>query len=126
MYIDLLTKIKNAQKAKLSILKVAYSRMDFAIAELLVAHKYIESAEKKGRMPKRIIDIKIKYNEGGGAINGVTFLSKPSRRLYSGYKNLKSALQGHGLLVLSTPSGIASAEEAKKQKTGGVLLFKIW
>ncbi len=126
MYIDLLTKIKNAQKAKLAGLKVPFSQMDLAIAELLVKHKYLESVEKKGRMPKRIIDIKLRYVNEGGVISGIEFLSKPSRRMYSGYKDLKSALQGYGLLVLSTSKGIMTGADAKREKAGGMLLFKIW
>ena len=76
MYIDLLTKIKNAQQAKLPNVKAPFSKMDLAIAELLAKHKFIELVEKKGRMPKRIIDIKLRYTpDGGGVITGIEFLS---------------------------------------------------
>src|SRR3989344_8004219 len=89
MYTDLLTKVKNAQKAKREFLKVPYSNLDFAISELLVKNNYLESAAKKGRMPKRVIEIKLKYTDGKGVINNVTFLSKPSRRIYGGYSELR-------------------------------------
>ncbi len=59
-------------------------------------------------------------------IRGLKFLSKPSRRLYVGYKEIKKVKSGHGLLVLSTSKGILSGEEAKKMKIGGQLLFEIW
>jgi small subunit ribosomal protein S8 len=126
MYINLLTKIKNAQSAKLPCLKSPFSKMDFEIAELLAKHKLIESVEKRGRTPKRIIDIKLRYSEGRGVISGIEFLSKPSRRLYTSYKNLRPVLQGFGLLVLSTPKGIMVGKDARKEKVGGVMLFKIW
>ena len=126
MYIDLLTKIKNAQKAKLTNVKMPFSNSDMAVAELLMKHAYVESVEKKGRMPKRIIDVKLKYNDGAGAISGIELLSKPSRRLYSGYKTMPGALQGYGHLIISTSKGIMTGAEAKKQKLGGVILFKIW
>lgn len=126
MYIDLLTRIKNAQSAKLASLKTPFSRMDFEIAELLVKHKLLESAEKRGRTPKRIIDIKLRYLEGKGVISGISFLSKPSRRLYASYKEIKPVLQGFGLLFLSTPKGILVGKDARKEKVGGVMLFKIW
>lgn len=126
MYYDLLTKIKNAQAAKKESVKVSYTNLDFAVAEILAKHKFIEEVLKKGRMPKRILDIKLKYQDGQGVIQGVKLLSKPSRKLYSGYKNLKPIRQGYGLLVLSTPKGIMDGKSARKEKVGGQLLFEIW
>ncbi len=126
MYTDLLIKIKNAQKAKKETVKTAYSGMDLAIAQILAENKFIESAEKKGRMPKRIIEIKLKYKDGGGIIEEIKFVSKPSRRIYAGYRDLKKVRQGYGLGVISTPQGIMSFKDARKAKVGGVILFEIW
>jgi len=126
MYNDFLIKIKNAQKARLESIKVPYSNMDWAIAELLATAKYIDSAEKKGRMPKRIIEINLRYVDGQGAISGMNIISKPSRRLYAGYKELKSVRQGYGIGFISTPKGIMTNKEARKAKVGGQLLFEIW
>lgn len=127
MYLDLLTKIKNAQKAKKDFLKVPYSNLDFAVAELLAKNNYLESAAKKGRMPKRMIEIKLKYDKDSrGVINEIRFLSKPSRRLYGGYKNLVPVKQGYGMGVISTSKGLMTTKEARKSKVGGQLLFEIW
>ena len=59
-------------------------------------------------------------------IEGTRILSKPSRRLYTGYKDIKPVRQGYGLLILSTPKGVMDGKSAKKQKLGGQLLFEIW
>lgn len=126
MYTDLLTRIKNAQAVKKASLKVPYSEMDMAILETLSKNHYIESAAKKGRSPKRIVEINLRYEDGEGAVRGVKFLSKPSRRLYAGYRDLRKVRQGYGHLVLSTPKGIMTGGEARKQKLGGELLFEIW
>ncbi len=126
MYTDLLTKIKNAQTAKKETLKVPFSNMDMAILDLLVKNQYIEGAQKKGRLPKRIIEIKLRYTNDGGAIQGIKFLSTPSRRLHKGYKELHKVRQGYGALIISTSQGIMTGTEARKQKMGGVLLFEIW
>ena len=126
MYIDLLTKIKNAQASKQENVKVPYTEMDFAVAELLASNKFLDGVFKKGRMPKRILDIKLKYSNNTGVIQNVKFVSKPSRRLYTGYKDIKPVRQGYGLLVLSTPKGIMDGKSARKQKLGGQLLFEIW
>ncbi|MDE2001160.1 MAG: 30S ribosomal protein S8, partial [Patescibacteria group bacterium] len=57
---------------------------------------------------------------------GVRILSRPSRRLYAGYKDIRPIRQGYGMLVLSTPKGVMDGKSAKMQKLGGQLLFEIW
>lgn len=126
MYIDLLTKIKNAQLAKKEAIKIIYSKNKERIAEILAQNNFIESVEKKGRMPKRFLSIKIKYENGEGAIKGVKFLSKPSRHLYGGYKKIKSVRSGYGIMVISTSGGIMTGREARRKKLGGEALFEIW
>jgi len=78
MYIDLITKIKNAQQAKKEKIKVPYSNMDMAILEVLAKYGYVGELAKKGRMPKRVIEIKLMYEDGLGVIGGVKIISKPS------------------------------------------------
>ena len=96
------------------------------VAELLARYHYIGGVVKKGRLPKRVIEIKLKYKDNKGVISGIKFLSKPSRRLYLGYRDLRPVKQGYGLLVISTPKGIMTGAEARKLKLGGELLFEIW
>ena len=126
MYTDLLTKIHNAQKAKKISLKVPFSNMDMAVADILAAKGFVAAVNKKGRVPKRIIEVDLKYDNERGAISGIKFLSVPSRRRYAGYKELRKVRQGYGVAILSTPKGIMTAQEARKQKLGGQLLFEIW
>lgn len=126
MYIDLIIKIKNAQQAKKEKLKVPYSNMDMAILEILSKHGYVGEVVKKGRMPKRVVEIKLKYEDGRGAIDDVKIISKPSRRLYSSYALLRRVKQGYGLGLISTPKGVMTFQDAKKTKVGGQLLFEIW
>lgn len=126
MYQDLLTKIHNAQRAGKTSMKAQFSNMDMAVAEILVARGFVSAAAKKGRSPKRIIEVDMKYTDGSGAITGIKFLSVPSRRLYAGYKDLRRVKQGYGTAVISTPKGIMTADSARKQKLGGELLFEIW
>jgi len=127
MYHDTLIRIKNALMRKRSKVKVPYSTFDMNVLNELVRTGYIESAERKGRGVKRIIDIKLKYTEDGSpAINGIKFLSKPSRRLYSGYRDLKQSHQGYGHFIMSTPEGVMAGSQAKHKKVGGQVLFEIW
>jgi len=126
MYTDLLTKLKNAQAVKKENIKVVYLKMDEKILELLKENDYIEDIERKGKGTKRVLDIKLKYHNDKGVIDGIKFISKPSRRLYIGHKEIKPVRHGYGLLILSTPKGILTGKEAKKMKVGGEMLFEIW
>ena len=127
MYTDILTRIKNAQAVQKDSLKVPFSNMDMVVIDLLVKHGYIASANKKGRMPKRVIEIMLKYDENKkGAIHGVAHLSTPARRMHAGAQELRPVKQGTGLGVVSTPKGIMAYHEARKANVGGELLFEIW
>lgn len=127
MVTDLLTRIQNAQKVKRDLVKAPYSNLDFAVAEILAKNGWLESAAKKGRMPKRVIELKLKYDqEGKGVISGVKFLSKPSRRLYAGHLKLRPVRQNYGTGIISTPKGLMTYREARKAKVGGQLMFEIW
>lgn len=104
-------------------LKTPYSKMDLAIAELLVKNKFLSKAEVRGRQAsKKYLEISFENKP----ISGLKFVSRPSRRIYIGYQDIRSVKSGYGLLVLSTPKGIMSGQEAKKQKVGGEALFEIW
>ena len=123
MYINLLIKIKNAQEAGKDSLKSPFSKMDLAIAELLFRQGYLKNVESKGKTIKRMIEINLKE---GKAIKGLRIVSRPSRRLYAGYRDIRSVKSGYGIGVVSTSKGIMSDKEARQQKLGGQLLFQIW
>lgn len=126
MYTDLLTRLKNAQAVKKESVKLPYSKMDEAVLGVLLRHGYVEDVQKRGRMPKRILDVKLKYSEMEGVIRGVRFISKPSRRLYIPAKKIRPARHGYGLLVVTTPQGVMSGGEARRKNIGGEMLFEIW
>jgi len=107
-------------------LKAPFSRLDYEIAEALVRRGYLESAEKKGRSVKKIIDIAVKYEGDESKINGIKLVSRPSRRTYLGYKDIRSSKQGYGDYFMTTPKGIMTGKEARMAKIGGEVLFEIW
>ncbi|PIR97786.1 MAG: 30S ribosomal protein S8 [Candidatus Colwellbacteria bacterium CG10_big_fil_rev_8_21_14_0_10_42_22] len=126
MYQDTLIRIKNGLMRGKQRVKVPYSQFDHSILEKLVETGYLESVQRKGRGVKRIIDIKLKYDDSQPAITDIKFVSRPSRRIYAGYKEIKASHQGFGHFIVSTPDGILSGREAKKKKIGGQILFEIW
>ena len=75
---------------------------------------------------KNVLDIRLKYKNGQPGVTDFRIQSKPSRRMYRGYRELRPIRQGYGLVVISTPSGVMTNTEARKKKVGGEYLFEIW
>lgn len=99
------------------------SKMIRSVAELLVREGYIAEADKA---KSNNLEVTLVYKNGRPAINGVKRISKPSRRIYMGVRDLKPIKHGHGLLVLSTPEGVVTGKDAKTKRAGGEALFEIW
>jgi len=124
MYIDLLIKIKNAQAAGKKILRTtSYGKMDLAILEKLLQAGFIGKVEVKNRLSKKELEILL---TGKRPIQGLKFFSRPSIKTYVSFKKILPFKGEKGLIVLSTPKGIKSGYEAKKEKVGGQLLFGVF
>jgi small subunit ribosomal protein S8 len=126
MYYDLLARIKNASLAGHEFVQAPFSNFDFAVAKVLEKNGFIKSVEKRAAGKKGVLKIALKYRGREPAISGFKIISKPSRRLYTGYRDLQAVKRGYGLLVLSTPQGVLTDREAKSKKVGGEELFQIW
>lgn len=125
---DFITRIKNAQNAGKKDISVSFSKMKWAIAELLSDKGYVGAVSKKnkGNTP-RYISVGLLYNANGKpVVSGVKRVSKPSRRLYTKAKDIKKFRRGFGLSVFSTPKGIMADMDAKQNNLGGEFLFNIW
>jgi small subunit ribosomal protein S8 len=126
MYIDLLTQIKNAQAVNKERVKTPYSAMDEKVLEILASKHFISGFEKKGRNPKKYLELALLYKNGSPAITGVKFISSPSRHVYRKYSQLRPVKQGYGISVISTSKGLTTDKDARKNKIGGEVLFNIW
>lgn len=126
MYQDLLSKIRNAGMAKRDSLLIPYSEMDFSISKILAKTGYVKEAQKKAISRKNFIEIKLGYNGHDPILRNFKIVSRPSRHLYFGYRELRPVKQGYGLGVVSTPKGVMTVSEAKKSKLGGEYLFEVW
>ncbi len=122
---DFIIRLKNASNAGKETLTLPYSQMKRAIAEVLVREGYVASIDKKSKAGASLI-VALAYKDGKPVISGVKRLSKPSRRLYAGVRDIQPVKRGHGLLLLSTPAGILTGKEAREQRVGGETLFEIW
>lgn len=125
---ELIINIKNATMVQKKDVIVAHSNLREAILNLLKKETYIEDYKVlKGDGVKKRINITLLYKENGESkITDLKRISKPSKRLYYGYKDILPVKYGHGTMFLSSPKGIITDKMAKKEKVGGEPLFKIW
>lgn len=119
--------IKNAGRAGHETVVVSHSKIKFSIAECLVKEGYLKSATKKTKKGFPVLELGLVYNEEGEPkVSGVDRVSKSSCRVYKGVKDMKKAKSNYGLTVLSTPKGILTDRQARKEMVGGEVLFKLW
>lgn len=120
---DLLVRLQNASRVGHTSVSLPYSRIKFAIAEILAKEGYVEQGVTK---KNHSLMIPLKYTAGRPAIEGVKRVSKPSRRTYVGVRDVRPIKRGFGLMVLSTPKGVMTGAQAKAERVGGEVLFEIW
>ncbi len=123
---DFIIRLKNAGAVGKKEVSLPYSKLKHAVADKLVAAGYIEKAEQQGKKVQKTLAITLKYENGSHRIAGVKRISKPGRRLYTKVADIHRVKFGHGHMILSTPAGILTNDEAKAQNVGGEQLFIIW
>lgn len=124
---DFLVRLTNAGAVKKTSVSIPYSMFKHAIAEKLKEAGYVKAVEKKGKKVKKTLDVTLMYDAAGNhRIHGTKRVSKPGRRMYASVLEIHPVRYGHGNLILSTPKGVLTDKEARKEKVGGETLFQIW
>jgi len=123
---NMIIMLKNASLANKESVAVPASKLKNAIAECLKKEGYVGDISKKVKKGQPLLEIKLVYTDKKPRITEVERVSKQSRRVYFGMKDIHTVRSGSGLLVLSTPKGIMSGKEARKEQVGGEALFRIW
>ena len=123
---DMLTRIRNGQRAKKDSVLSPASKLRANVLEVLQREGYIRgfSEDSTGKHPA--LRIELKYFEGEPAIKHVARVSKPGRRVYSGSKELPIVRNGLGITIVSTPRGVLSDNEARSQNVGGEVLAEVF
>lgn len=123
---DMLTRIRNANSAKHSVVSIPFSRIKESIANILKNEGYIVdySIEEEGN--KKNIVVTLKYVDGETVIKGLRRISKPGRRVYSSVENLPKVLGGLGIAIVSTPKGVITDKECRKHSVGGEVICYVW
>lgn len=124
---NMLIMLKNAGMAGKETVVIPHSNLKQAIAECLMKGGFVASVSKKTTQgEKQALEITLVRSGKSPRITQVERISKPSKRVYIKAKDLKPVRQGFGLMVLSTPKGVLTAKDAKKELVGGEALFRIW
>jgi len=123
-FIDLIIRIKNAYLSRKERTIGYRSRFNINILKKLKELGFIKDFRESE--DKKMILVDLLYKEGQPVLTDVKIHSKPGRRIYRSYKQLKPVLNNFGFSLISTSKGILTNKEAKKLKVGGEVLFDIW
>ncbi len=123
---DMLTRIRNAQRARKKTAEVPLSKLKLRIAEILLAEGYIEALHTEATGKPPLIIVTLKYLGKDPAIRSITRESKPGFRVYRGADEIPSVVSGYGLAILSTSRGLMTNREARAQKIGGGIICAVF
>ena len=123
---DLLTRIRNASDALLPSVEIPHSKMKESIAQVLKREGYVSDVAVEGGVAAKKIKVKLKYEGRKSVIDGLKRVSTPGLRRYVGSEEIPRVRNGMGTAILSTPSGIMTGNEARRQNLGGELLCYVW
>ena len=124
---DLLTRIRNAHMAKHTEVRVPLSKIKLEIVRIMKDEGYITDFEPIEDANQGSIRVQLKYLPSGApAIRGMERVSRPSRRVYRGKGEIPKVLNGLGIVIVTTPSGLLTGRACRQQGVGGELLCNIW
>ena len=124
---DLLTRIRNGQRARKSSVLSPSSKLRANVLEVLKREGYIRDFARQESSPGiNELRIELKYHEGKPVIREISRISKPGRRVYSKIKDLPKVYNGLGISILSTPKGVMSDNEARAANLGGEVLCRVF
>jgi small subunit ribosomal protein S8 len=124
---DMLTRIRNASKAKLEKVDIPSSKLKLEIAKILKDEGYIKNLKMVKDRRQGVIRVYLKYtDEEAPVIQGIRRVSRPGNRVYVGNDRIPRVLAGLGTAILSTPKGVQTGKQARKNNVGGEVLCHIW
>ena len=124
---DMLTRIRNALKASHEEVDIPCSKIKINLTKILKSEGYIRNFKVVSDGGHKNIRIFLKYDEGGTPIiNGLKRISKPSCRIYRGFEDIPTVLNGYGINIVSTSKGLVTDREAKRLNVGGEIVCSLW
>lgn len=122
---DMLTRIRNANRALLPDTEMPHSKIKEGIAKILKREGYIDDCTVVGTGLK-MLKLKLKYQGRKAVIEGLRRVSKPGLRNYAGATEIPKVLRGMGTAIVSTPKGVMTGTDARKENVGGEVLCFVW
>jgi small subunit ribosomal protein S8 len=124
---DMLTRIRNGLMLRKTFVLVPNSRIKMAIAQILLDEGFIQGYEVTDERPQPNIRVWLKYDDKRRPVlTNLKRVSKPGRRVYSSKRELPWVLSGMGVAIISTPQGLMTDREARRQGVGGEILCYVW
>ena len=123
---DMISRIKNAQMRNHKIVELPSSNFKVKISEVLKSEGFILDYKVNDDSNKSILSINLKYHSGSPVISVIERVSKPGRRIFSRAESLPKINNGLGIAILSTPKGVMTDIDARKQKVGGEIICKVF
>lgn len=124
---DMLTRIRNAEKAKFNSVDIPGSKLKTELAKVLKNEGFIKNYKFVKDSKQGVLRVYLKYGQGqSNVIMGIERFSKPGRRVYVKAKDIKPILNGMGISILSTSKGIMTDKKARHENVGGEILCNVW
>ncbi len=124
---DMLTRIRNGSRAHHESVNMPASNLKVAIARILKDEGFIRDFEVKAEGPKRTLRVQLRYaGKRQPVVTELRRVSKPGLRVYAGSREMPKVLGGLGMAIVSTPSGVMTANQARRQNVGGEILCYVW
>ena len=123
---DMIARVKNAQARKHKKVELPSSKFKSKIADILKNEGFIKDFKVSTEEKKNILSLELKYHSGSPVISNFERVSKPGRRIFSSADSLPKINNGLGIAILSTPKGVMTDIDARKQRVGGEIVCKVF
>jgi small subunit ribosomal protein S8 len=122
---DMLTRIRNASRAKKAEVVAPYSKLKESLAHLLMSEGYVSGVNVVGNT-KKLLTVTLRYNQTQPVITNLKRISKPGQRMYMSADKLPRTMSGFGITVISTSKGLMTDKQARKDHLGGEVICQVW
>ena len=123
---DMIARIKNAQARNHKKVELPSSNFKLKIADILKNEGFIKDCKVNSENNKSILSLELKYHSGNPVISAFERVSKPGRRIFSSAQGLPKINNGLGIAIISTPKGVMTDIDARKQRVGGEIICKVF
>ncbi len=123
---DMIARVKNAQSRNHKKVELPSSNFKVKIAEILKNEGFVKDFKVNSENNKNLLSLELKYHSGNPVINTFERVSKPGRRIFSSANGLPKINNGLGIAIVSTPKGVMTDLDARKQRVGGEIICKVF